>query len=170
MENNKFENKNICAKCGGRCCQKSGCDYFVEDFESMETKYLEEFLKQGFASIVAFLEFEKLNSGKIVVTPILILRARNTNRDIIDLVSFKTKCMSLTDTGCKFDITNRPSGGSTLIPKENGQCEESVDKLIELKKYLPYQRVLQRLVKKFTGLTFEAKLSQDMEKLFFDII
>lgn len=26
-----FENKEICKNCGGKCCIKSGCDYFVND-------------------------------------------------------------------------------------------------------------------------------------------
>ena len=28
----EYENKEICKKCGGFCCKKSGCDYFVSDF------------------------------------------------------------------------------------------------------------------------------------------
>lgn len=34
----EYENKELCAKCGGICCKKSGCDYFVSDFQSMDTK------------------------------------------------------------------------------------------------------------------------------------
>ena len=37
----KYENKEICKQCGGYCCKKSGCDYFVSDFESMKLYYLE---------------------------------------------------------------------------------------------------------------------------------
>lgn len=166
----KYENKDICSKCGGKCCKKSGCDYFVSDFESMETKYLEEILNQGHTSIVAALNIEVLSNGKKAMTPILFLRARNTGRDIVDLLSMKTRCMSLTDTGCSFDIDKRPSGGSSLIPKEDFKCENSVDKLLELKKFLPYQRTLQRLVKRFTGMSYDAKLRMDVENLFYDIL
>ena len=165
----KYENKNICAECGGRCCKKSGCDYFITDFESMSTAYLEEFLKQGYASIVALLNVDELN-GRYIIEPVLTIRARNKNRDIIDLVSMKTECMSLTETGCKFDITKRPSGGSTFMPKENGKCEETVSKLEEVKKFLPYQRTLQRLVKRFTGMSFDAKIKEDVENLIYNIL
>lgn len=165
----KYENKDICKKCGGRCCKKSGCDYFVSDFESMSTSYLEEFLKQGNASIVALLNVDELN-GKYIIEPVLTLRARNKNRDIVDLVSMKTECMSLTETGCKFDISKRPSGGSTFMPKENGNCEETVSKLEEIKKFLPYQRTLQRLVKRFTGMNYDAKIKEDVENLIYDIL
>ena len=169
MENIKYENKNICAKCGGMCCKKSGCDYFVSDFKDMSTNYLENFLKQGYASIVALLDLSELN-GQFVVTPILMLRARNKNRYIIDLVSMKTECMSLTETGCSFDITKRPSGGATFIPKENGRCEESINKLEEALKYMPYQKTLQRLVKRFTGMSYDAKLKEDIENLIYNIL
>lgn len=169
MENIKYENKDICKKCGGRCCKKSGCDYFISDFENMTTNYLENFLKQGYASIVALLDIYELN-GKYVIEPILTLRARNKNRDIIDLVSMKTECMSLTETGCKFDVSKRPSGGSTFMPKENGKCEETISKLEEVRKYIPYQRTLQRLVKRFTGMSYDAKIKEDVENLIYDIL
>lgn len=82
----------------------------------------------------------------------------------------KTPCMSLQENGCRFEKTNRPSGGVSFIPKENGLCEESVSKDEELKKYIPYQKTLQRLVKKFTGMSFEAKLKEDIENLIFDLL
>lgn len=165
----RYENKDICKKCGGQCCKKSGCDYFVTDFESMNTSYLEEFLKKGYASIVALLNVEELN-GRYIIEPVLTLRARNKNRGIIDLVSMKTECMSLTETGCIFDISKRPSGGATFMPKEVGRCEETVSKLEEVKKFLPYQRTLQRLVKRFTGMSYDAKIKEDVENLIYDIL
>lgn len=169
MENIKYENKNICAKCGGMCCKKSGCDYFVSDFKDMSTSYLENFLKQGHASIVALLNVDELN-GKYIIEPLLMIRARNKGRDIIDLVSMKTECMSLTENGCKFDITKRPSGGATFLPKEDGFCEETVSKLAEARKFIPYQKTLQRLVKRFTGMTYEAKIKEDVENLIYDLL
>ena len=30
---NNFENKEFCKNCGGYCCVKSGCDYWVDDFD-----------------------------------------------------------------------------------------------------------------------------------------
>ena len=37
----KYENIELCKKCGGYCCKKSGCDYFVSDFENMKLEYLQ---------------------------------------------------------------------------------------------------------------------------------
>ena len=122
----KHENKNICEKCRGFWCKKSGCDYFIEDIESFKIEALETLLNQGHVSIVAFLEFKYLTNGKLTTIPTLYLREKNIERDTIDLLSMKTSCSSLTETGCPYDINNRHSGWSTLIPKENMQCESSL--------------------------------------------
>lgn len=166
----KIEDKSICAKCGGYCCKKSGCDYFVSDFESMKIDYLINVLNEGRTSIVAFLDFKRLPNGKLVCEPLLALRARNINRDVIDLLSFKTTCASLEENGCHFDLEHRPSGGAALIPGKNMTCHNSVDYLGELEKWRPYQKVLERIVKRYTGMSVYAKLKEDVENLFYDIL
>jgi len=166
----KIEDKSICAKCGGYCCKKCGCDYFVSDFESMKIDYLINVLNEGRTSVVSFLNFQRLSNGKLVCEPLLALRARNINRDAIDLLSFKTTCASLEENGCYFDLEHRPSGGASLVPGENMTCYNSVDKLDELKKWIPYQQILERIVKRFTGMSVKEKLKEDVENLFYDII
>lgn len=166
----KIEEKNICAKCGGFCCKKSGCDYFVTDFESLKIDYLMEVLNEGRTSVVASLDFQRLANGKLVCSPILSLRARNRNREVIDLLSFKTTCASLEENGCHYDLENRPSGGATLIPGENMTCYSEVDRVEELKKWMPYQKILERIVKRFTGMSVHAKLKEDVENLFYRIL
>lgn len=165
----KLENKNICAECGGYCCKKCGCDYFVSDIESFKIDALEELLKTGHVSIVAALDFKHLPNGKLTVNHLLYLRERNIGRDVIDLFSLKRTCASLTEQGCPYTLDKRPSGGATLIPKENMECFSSVDRLEEINKWLPYQKVLERLVKRHTGLSVQAKLKEDAEKLFNEI-
>lgn len=166
----KFEDKSICAKCGGYCCKKCGCDYFVSDFESMKIDYIMNVLNEGRTSIVAFLNFRRLSNDKLICEPILALRARNINRDVIDLLSFKTTCASLEEDGCHFDLENRPSGGAALIPGENMTCHNSVNLLDELLKWVPYQKVLGKIVKKYTGMSVHTKLKEDVENLFYDIL
>jgi len=166
----KVESRDICAKCGGLCCKKCGCDYFVSDFTNFKLDYLIEVLNTGRVSVVAFLNFENLPNGKLICNPFLYLRARNINRDAIDLLSFKTTCASLEEHGCYFDLEHRPSGGSSLIPKEDGKCYNNVDRLEEILKWAPYQKLLEKLVKRFTGMSVHAKLKEDVENLFFDIL
>lgn len=169
-QNLKYENKEICKKCGGYCCKKSGCDYFVSDFESMKLDYLEKVLNTGRVSIIASFDFKRLSNGKLVYTPILSLRARNNNRDIIDLLSLKTRCASLEENGCHYDINKRPGGGSSLIPKENKQCYSKINKIEELKKWIPYQKILERLVKRYTKMSVTEKLKEDVENLIYNIL
>ena len=166
----KYEDREICKKCGGYCCKKCGCDYFISDFESMKIDYLEQILLTGEVSIVATLYFNRLNNNKIICIPTLYLRARNNNRDVIDLLSFKTKCAQLTDFGCSYDINKRPSGGVTLIPSADGFCYSKVDRREELKKLKPYQKILERLVKRHTQMSVTEKLKKDVETLVYNLL
>jgi len=36
----QLENLELCKKCGGRCCKKSGCDYIPDDFQELTFNYL----------------------------------------------------------------------------------------------------------------------------------
>lgn len=166
----KIENKAICASCGGFCCKKCGCDYFVSDLESTKIEYLESLLDTNRVSIVSFLDFKRINNNQLVCTPFLYLRARNINRGEIDLLSFKTTCASLETNGCHYDLEHRPSGGAVLEPSANGVCRPNVDLLEEVLKWTPYQKVLGRIVKRRTGLSVIAKLKEDVENLFYDFL
>lgn len=170
MEKHELENREICAKCGGRCCKISGCMYFVTDFESMKLDYLESVLDTGRISIKAELSFERLSNGKIIVSPILYLVSRNINRDVIDLVSFTNTCASLEKDGCYFSFKDRPSGGVQHVPRENLECYSTFKAHDEIEKFLPYQKVLQRIVKRRTGMSVNEKIKEDVEALFLKIM
>lgn len=166
----QFENKDICQKCGGMCCKKSGCDYIPSDFKKISYDYLYEVLGQGKISIVSALSFEELPNGKIVANPFLYLRARNINRPIVDLFSMKTSCSQLGKNGCNYSLEERPSGGVNLIPKENNKCYhlKSHRELIEL--WQNYQKILTRLVKRINHLTVDEQLKLDIENVFYDLL
>lgn len=166
----KKEDREICRECGGYCCINCGCDYFVSDIESFKIDALDNFLSSGYVSIIATLEFKTLPNGVLSVFPLLYLRERNINRDVVDLLSMKTTCASLLEDGCRYDLDNRPSGGATLIPKPDFECVSSVDRKQELLKWKPYQKTLERLVKRYTGLSVAAKLKEDVENLFLDVL
>lgn len=169
----RIENKDICKECGGYCCKKCGCDYFVSDFESIKMNYIEEALQTRRVSIVAALDFSLNKNKKLMVEPVLYLRARNINRGAIDLLSLKTTCASLTEDGCYYNLEDRPAGGAALIPKKVGSniaCYSEIDRLEELNKWRPYQDVLQKVVRKHTGMNVYSKLRSDAEQLFVDII
>lgn len=167
----KFENKDYCKNCGGYCCRKSGCDYWVEDFNDKSMKGLLEILSTGDVSIVSFLSLKKLPNGKKIAEPFLYLRARNTDRDIVDLLSIKTPCSLLTSEGCPLDLEHRPSGAANIIPgKSKYECRPNENPLNKILEWDSYQKPLRRIVKKYTGLSVEDKLREDVENLFLDVM
>ncbi len=167
----ELENKELCKKCGGYCCKKSGCDYFVSDFEDLSYKGLLEILSTGNVSVVSFVKFEKLKNGKLTLTPMLYLRARNKDRDVIDLISIKKECSMLKKDGCSYKLSERPSGGVNLVPMGNKlKCFPKVDILEEIYKWKDYQKSLSRIVKRYTGLSVDAKIREDVYNLFKEIM
>ena len=169
----KYEDKDICKSCGGMCCKKSGRDYYVSDFPSITKSEILKALETGNISIVAAINIQEIN-GKSVASPILYLRARNKDRDIIDLFSMKRECSMLTDTGCTYDLEHRPTGGASLIPKKNilgtYQCRPSVDSVEEVKKWIPHQNLLGRIVKRYTGKSVNEVFREDVERVFYEVI
>lgn len=49
-------------------------------------------------------------------------------------------------------------------------CYSEVDRIEELNKWLPYQKVLEKVVKRYTGMSVYSKLREDVENLFYDIL
>lgn len=170
MNKVKLEDKNICKKCKGDCCKKSGCDYSTDDFQDLSMKALEEILKEGKTSIVAAVRVGETKAGKKFIIPYLYLRARNKNREVVDLISLKSQCSVLTETGCPYTLENRPSGGVNLIPsKIKGHCRPLNDPLEIVAGWEKYQILLAKMVKKLTGKTVDNKLREDTENLIYDI-
>ena len=166
-----LENKEYCKNCGGYCCKKSGCDYYPEDFKDLSFNGLTNILSQGNISIVSFLDFERLPNGKLTYTPFLYLRARNIDRDIVDLVSIKKTCSMLKEDGCYYDIEHRPSGGVNLIPASNRlNCHPKENHLEHIKQWGRYQKVLSKFVRKYCGMSLEDKLKEDIENLFYECL
>lgn len=166
----ELENKELCSKCGGKCCKKSGCDYSVNDFSNKTFAGFIEVLKDGNISIVSSIKFNRNKDGKLLVEPVLYLRARNINRDVIDLFSMKTTCSMLTDKGCSYDTNHRPSGGLNLIPSENQQCYPYKNPISIVEGWISYQNILEKIVKKYTGKSIYDKLKEDIENTLYDFI
>lgn len=164
----KNENLDICRECGGMCCKKCGCDYAPSDFDDLSYKALLSVLSEGKISIVATLNFMRLGNGKLISTPILYLRARNVDRDVVDLLSMKTKCSQLTDTGCSYSYEDRPRGGVNLTPSNDGPCRPMDSPIDMILSWVPYQKSLRKIVKNYTGMTVEQKLKKDAASLFDD--
>lgn len=167
----KLEDKKICERCKGECCKKSGCDYSTDDFQDLSMKALEEILKEGKTSIVAAIGTKRAKNGNKFIVPYLYLRARNMNRGVVDLISLKSRCSLLTETGCSYTLENRPSGGVNLIPSRiKGHCYPLKNPLEIVAGWEKYQVLLAKMVKKITGKTVDNKLRENTENLAYDIM
>ncbi len=162
------ENTEVCKNCGGRCCKKSGCDYWPSDLPDKTYKGILKFLENGKVSIVAMMNFKRIN-GKLCNFPFLYLRERNTGRDIVDLLSMKTPCSNLTEHGCSYPYEERPSGGKNLTPSKDGLCYPKEDNLQKVLEWSPYQKQLEKIVKRYTGLSIDKKIKEDVVTLLTDI-
>lgn len=165
----RVENREICSKCGGKCCKKSGCDYSTKDFSDLSLNAIYQKLEEGNISIVSFLEFNRLPNGRMTCIPFLYLRARNTGREIVDLLSFKKQCSMLREDGCAYSVNDRPSGGINLIPSSEGPCRPDINPFDIVREWGSYQKQLRKLVKRFTGKSVEEKLREDAYQLFLDV-
>lgn len=170
----EYENKEICKKCGGFCCKKSGCDYFVSDFGFITKGKIIEALETGNVSIVSAFMPAKLPNGEEGIMPFLYLRARNKDRDIVDLFSMKKECSMLTETGCMYSLEERPGGGKNLIPGINHlkelDCKPYLNPVTEMLKWKPYQNLLIKIVKRYTGKTVKEILEADVERVCFEFL
>lgn len=164
----KNENLDICKKCGGLCCKKSGCDVWLDDITDKSQNGILDMLATERYSIVALMHFKNVN-GRVCNMPFLYLRARNNGRDIVDLLSMKTTCVNLTSNGCTFSYEDRPSGGKNLIPSEKGDCKPKEDPLEKIKLYEPYQNLLGKIVKRYTGKSVDKVVRDDVVALIRDI-
>lgn len=162
------ENTEVCKNCGGRCCKKSGCDYWPSDLPDKTYKGILKFLENGKVSIVAMMNFKRIN-GKLCNFPFLYLRERNTGRDVVDLLSMKTPCSNLTEHGCSYTYEERPSGGKNLTPSKEGLCYPKEDNLQKVLEWSPYQKQLEKIVKRYTGLSIDNKIKEDVVTLLTDI-
>ncbi len=162
------ENTEVCKNCGGRCCKKSGCDYWPSDLPDKTYKGILKFLENGKVSIVAMMNFKRINE-KLCNFPFLYLRERNTGRDVVDLLSMKTPCSNLTEHGCSYTYEERQSGGKNLTPSKDGLCYPKEDNLQKVLEWSPYQKKLEKIVKRYTGLSIDNKIKEDVVTLLTDI-
>lgn len=168
MEPKGYFNKELCDGCG-KCCIQGGCGYLPSDFEKMSYGYLKSKLEEGNIAIEARIKPEVFN-GEYVWYPILALRSMNQDREIVDLLSYRTPCALLKDNGCIYSDDDRPSLGRYLKPLEDGACKQMLDQEYVEKQWLKYQDTLSGLVKYFSGKTVEEKILEDIENLKTDMI
>ncbi len=156
----KFEDRSICAKCGGACCKKSGCGYIVEDFSTFKLMDLKAKLDEGNISIKSVL-YACYDSGREKLEKILVLKSRSVDKGVVDLFSANSQCKMLTENGCAYSLAERPSLGAILKPSLQGGCRIDNDtQIAAIEGWKGHQAVLEKLVKIYTGKNADTVYSE----------
>lgn len=114
-------NHSICSKCGGKCCKYSGCALFPINISNpfRYSKLLKR-MQTGKYSFKLSL-FQDCESSQYGYQ--LRIKARNVDRDVVDLFSAPNRCMHWrAKGGCLFTDATRPYEGLHLIPQPSYQC------------------------------------------------
>lgn len=165
MEKMIYVDDELCKKCGGQCCKKSGCDFLPSDFKKLNYTSLIKELEKGYISIISTICFYQENK-KTYWAPVLSLRIKNKDRNTVDLVSYKTGCSLLTEIGCPLSIEERPALALSLIPTENfPKCDQQIKMEQGLKAWMKYQDVLSQLVAHYVHRSVKEQVQFDMDKL-----
>lgn len=138
VENN--ENREICSKCGGKCCKQCGGHYSPDDFDEISIEALKKRIDKGDISIDWW-------DGDVVCGDLyrtLYLRARHVGADKVD-PSWGGKCLHLKKDGCDLSFENRPLACRDLIPSED-KCIGSYSKEDCCKDWYKHQDILEALV------------------------
>ena len=139
----KYENKELCKKCGGECCKTMGCHLSPEDIkEKITFEALEKMIETGIYSIDWWEGYETPDGQEVNG---YFLRMRNVHSNIVD-PSWGGRCIMLAEDGCELKYEDRPRGGRLLIPNEEGGCVSQYNKKQCADDWFKYYDILSDLV------------------------
>lgn len=161
----KYENHNVCAKCGGRCCKRCGCACSPEDFDNdyrkienalMTGKYSIDLVRDSQNPTNSFI-FEglrvTLNRDYLMKYSRvgLIVRTANKGFPVVDLIHHKgdAPCIFLTAQGCSLKYEERPRYARLLAPYAPGICMPMYDTMDIVKEWRPHQEFLYAMAVKY---------------------
>ncbi len=149
-------NKELCSACKGVCCKVTGCFFSPFDFEKLTEEYLTEYIKKSGYISIRYIGKGRSGQG----TGVFVLSVRNHGADIVD-IPFQNNggCCLLTENGCPFSDSERPTGGKLLIPvggiDKTGVAHCSCVQSYRLEdlcyEWLPYKKMLQRISYRLCG-------------------
>lgn len=120
-ENNFFENKAICSRCKGRCCEQMPGACFPEDFDMEHTT--ENLITAILDGNYAIDSWEGDPGDGINKTAYFVRPATKSALGEVYDNSWGGECVFLTGIGCELEAKNRPSECQSLEPKEKLGCE-----------------------------------------------
>lgn len=145
-------NPDLCKKCGGACCKKSGCHFAPADFNELEFESLKNEIWKGHIAIDVIFADDWHGA-----TDVFYLRVRNVGEPVVVVDEewwYKNNpCILLAKTGCKIPFQRRPTGGKSLLPKRDKYdryvCRQMYTRADCAEEWMEYQEILKRLVAEF---------------------
>ena len=134
------ENKEICTKCGGRCCNTFPGITHPEDFDYSE-RAIRSSITIGNYSIDLY-----DNSVSDWETILFVRPSIKGSEKMIFHESGGGCCTFHEIKSCILNYNSRPRECRDLTPKEGGGCY-GVNKILSAKWWLPYQEFLQKIKK-----------------------
>jgi hypothetical protein len=134
----KYENKDICAKCGGKCCRSGGCIIDISQFREFNKENLKELILTGMVTIdwwegdprdeledlrdkgkASEYDIKMLEEYKDIpyVPEAYLIRMKELGEDDIAIGSWGGHCMLHHLYGeCPLELEYRPAEAATMIP------------------------------------------------------
>jgi Fe-S-cluster containining protein len=146
MVKNKI-NKDLCKKCGGRCCKKIPGFTWPEDLmvdnESFEESIFKLFISGNWS--IDWWEGDPREGKDDIVRGYFIRSAIKGCEEIFDPSWGGECCFLSTEDGCVLSFEKRPRQCRELIPVENNKCfysSDNIDKKSAAVAWIPYHNIL----------------------------
>lgn len=144
--------KEMCAKCGGRCCKRMGCHFRPQDFKNLTAQSLIDFIDESQCVSIDWWEGNPLDENDESIERTYFLRVRNKDGRIVE-GAWVGECKLLETNGCPLSDEYRPHGGYTLVPAKDAdsECVSEYTKQQCVTEWLQYQDVLREVVEHYGG-------------------
>lgn len=151
-----FENREICAACGGRCCKTLPGETWPEQWGAPDQDKMIEQLRDAFvARRYAVDWWEGDPDERDECTRGLYIRPAIKGVRCLEHASWGGECVMLRENGCELSAEQRPITCCLLVPNadDTRQCDLRSDdlavndeggKLTAAKKWKPYHDVIER--------------------------
>jgi Fe-S-cluster containining protein len=142
-----YQDEKICSTCGGQCCKNmpgiaSPEQFGVPDQNEMFDNLLKALSGGKYA--VDYWEGDERAPTTYYIRP---RTKRHKNNYPVD-PSFGGECTFLNDKGCELLHDERPETCKSLKPGIE-DCTSEISKLDSVKKWIPYQKIIKNVLRKY---------------------
>lgn len=138
-----FTNKDVCSKCGGRCCKTCGCHISPYEISFLTSNEIIQLIDNSGCISIDWWEGNPKSGGEYG-KKFFYLRIRNKGAGVID-PTWGGECLLLTDTGCMLPTEYRPKCGRLLKPDLEGHCDSDYTKQKCAIEWMPYNHILEKV-------------------------